>query len=138
MTSDPERWPYSSADSLFLQAQFDTLFRYIPIPMYLWKQAGEKFNPQLIDCNNAAAELTKNTAQEFIGKTMVELLTENLEVQDGLRECLLAKRHIVMRAPFLLHSQDDHRAVDLAFIFILPDMAAIAAISNPTTRRSES
>jgi PAS domain-containing protein len=121
---DVTPWLPNSDSSFFDQGRFDALFRYLPVPIYLWELDGESFNPKLIDCNDAAVLITGKGFQKHLGKTLRELLPHDEETHRCLRECLLRRKTFAQNGinPFLA------RPMDLTYIYVPANMAALVVI----------
>lgn len=132
MTSfdDVSRWTPDSDKAFFDQGRFDALFRYLPVPIYLWQLDGESFDPKLIDCNDAAVNATGKAIHKHLGKTLRELLPDDAETHRCLRECLVNKQTFAQNgaAPFLVGG-----LAQLTFIFVPPNMAAL--VTSPAIDR---
>lgn len=98
------------------------LFRGIPVPTYAWLWTGGDF--VLVDCNDAALELTDGKAGSLIGSTARAILDP--EILETLERCF-AERSEVRRElrSYRMLSTGDLKHLSARYVFIPPNLVMV-------------
>jgi hypothetical protein len=107
--------------------EFELLFRSAPIPMYLWMQKGELFDPVLSDFNDAASQRTGGRIKELLGKRSSEMYGEEPQILENFRTCLQDQKPVFRRMQYRLRSEGGVGTFRVAFI-PLNDFTVVVAV----------
>ncbi|MFH1147664.1 MAG: PAS domain S-box protein [Pseudomonadota bacterium] len=102
-----------------LRAQFESM----PVPTYVWQQAGDDF--VLIDCNNAAAEITHGKIHGLIGNQAGELYADHPEVLGDFRQCFESRTVVRREADFRLKTTGEEKSFSVTYAFVSPDLVLV-------------
>lgn len=98
------------------------LFRGIPIPTYAWRWSDGDF--VLVDCNDAALELTEGKAGSLLGSTARSLLDS--EIVAILERCFAERREMRQEIrSYRMLSTGALKHLSVRYVFIPPDMVMV-------------
>jgi len=86
---------------------FKALFKEGSIPAYTWKNVDGDF--VLVNYNNAAAKLSHESVENYIGNKASEMYKDRLDILDDLRLCLNDKTHGKREINYRFHSSNEEK-----------------------------
>lgn len=117
------------------QEQFRAQYKAIPIPTYTWKMVGEDL--VLVDCNDAAYEISQGGVEKFLGTTARELLHDREEIVDDLYRCYREKTTIFREMEIQLKSTGEWKCAAVKYAYVAPDLVLVHGEDVTESRRTE-
>ncbi|MFQ5596124.1 MAG: ATP-binding protein, partial [Anaerolineae bacterium] len=98
-------------------------YKGIPIPTYTWQREGNDF--VLVDCNDAAFEITQGLVVNLIGITASELHQDTPEVQEDLARCYTEMTPIEREMSYEFKTTGETRQLAVKYAFVPPDLVLV-------------
>ncbi|MFX0071602.1 MAG: PAS domain S-box protein [Candidatus Hermodarchaeota archaeon] len=106
---------------------FETIFRDIPLPMFIWKQIGDNFI--LVDFNGAAKDLSNFKFKRSTNIEDFKLIPYYLYLLKDLRRCVNERASFCNNIKYRVYSSTLEKIIALIYIYTPPDMA-IMCVNN--------
>ncbi len=99
------------------------LYQGFPVPTYTWRRIGEDF--ELVDYNEAAAEMLPRKVADFLGVKSSEMFKDFPEVQDEMEQCYTKQTCLEREGRFCLDSTGDKYIFSIKYVYLPPDHVLI-------------
>ncbi|MES1245458.1 MAG: PAS domain S-box protein [Acidobacteriota bacterium] len=104
------------------EARLRALFRGIPVPTYAWLWNGVDF--VLVDCNDAALELTGGRASDLLGSTARKVLEPS--ALEAVESCFAARANLRRELrSYRMLSTGELKHLSVRCVFIPPDLVMV-------------
>lgn len=100
--------------------RFDSLFRGIPVPTYVWRNIGDDF--VLADNNDKAKAKNKNEVGDIIGQKLGDYADDHLDLAGNIWKCFNEKTFIENEIVLPERNNYPERYFKVKFNFIEPDL----------------
>jgi PAS domain S-box-containing protein len=110
-------------------------YRGMPVPTYSWKWNGDDF--VLVDCNDAAIEITNGGIKDFIGKAAREMYAEMPEILEAFRSCFTEKTSIQREMLYTLRTTGETKYLTVTYVYVPPDLVMVHTEDITERREAE-
>lgn len=117
------------------EERFRMQFQSIPVPTYIWKQAGEDL--VLADYNQAAVTVTQGKIQSFVGRTATDMYQGMPELIQDMKQCLNTKGTVRREMAYRYLSVPEERYLDVHYVFIPPDQVLVHTMDLTEWKKAE-
>ncbi len=114
------------------EEKFKSLFKGIPIPIYIWEKIEKQDDFVLVESNDAGVKPEALFSSSYFGMKSTELLKSVPEILNGLKTCIKEKRIVHSEAEFQFPTTAEQKIVDLYFVNISPTL--VMAVSRDITQ----
>ena len=102
---------------------FKALFKEGSIPAYTWKNVDDDF--VLVNYNNAAAKLSHESVENYIGNKASEMYKDRLDILNDLRLCLNEKTHVKREINYRFQSSNEEKFLLVNYSYVDPDLIIV-------------
>ena len=114
---------------------FKALFKEGSIPAYTWKNVEGDF--VLINYNNAAAKLTHESVENFIGNKASEMYRDRLDILNDLHLCLNNKTHVRREINYRFQFSDEEKFLLVNYSYVDPDLIVVRTEDITERKKAE-
>jgi len=114
---------------------FKALFKEGSIPAYTWKNVDGDF--VLVNYNNAAAKLSHESVENYIGNKASEMYKDRLDILDDLRLCLNDKTHGKREINYRFHSSNEEKFLLVNYSYVDPDLIVVRTEDITERKKAE-
>ena len=107
------------------EERFKTLFKYLPVPTYVWKKSREDNDFILIDYNDAAFRITNGGVRDLLGVGASEMYKERPDIYQDLMNCFNQKGLLTIETHFSSQNLNGKKEFLVTFVYIPPDIVMI-------------
>jgi len=112
---------------------FKALFNEGSIPAFTWKKVEGDF--VLINYNNAAAQITHGTVENFLGNKASEMYKDRIDISNDLHLCMRDKTHLRREINYRFHFSAEEKVLFVNYSFVDPDL--IVVLTEDITERKK-
>lgn len=118
-----------------LKADYRSVFKKIPTPTYLWKK--QDTDLILIDCNNAADEITEGKIKNYIGIKASELYKEQPQILEELYCCINEQKNFSREMVYHYQSTEQEKNLFVIYDFVPPNLVLVHTKDITEQKRAE-
>jgi PAS domain S-box-containing protein len=105
------------------EEKFRAQYKGLPLPTYSWRRVEDDF--VLVDYNDAALEITKGIAPQFIGRRASEMYSDMPDIVEDFRRCFEERAVIRREMDYLFRTTKESKYLDTTYVFVPPDMVMV-------------
>jgi PAS domain S-box-containing protein/putative nucleotidyltransferase with HDIG domain len=113
--------------------RFKILYQENPIPMFTWQKKGDDFF--LVEFNRAAILLTEGKANNYIGRSALELYRKRPDIIDDMRRCF--KEQSIISKELVSQNFAPGKFLSVYYSYVPPDLIIIHAEDITERKRVE-
>jgi PAS domain S-box-containing protein len=117
------------------EEKFRAQYKGLPLPTYSWRKAGEDF--VLVDCNDAAIEISGGQVQQELGRSASELYPHRPDIREDFRRCFEERRVMRREMEYQFTEAGETKYLDTTYVFVPPDMVMVHTEDITERRRAE-
>ena len=114
---------------------FKALFKEGSIPAYAWKNVDGEF--VLINYNNAAANITQGSVENFLGNKSSEMYKDRLDILNDLHSCLNDKTHIRREINYRFQFSNEEKYLLVNYSYVDPDLIIVRTEDITERKKAE-
>jgi len=114
---------------------FKALFKEGSIPAYTWKNVDGDF--VLVNYNNAAAKLSHESVENYIGNKASEMYKDRLDILNDLRLCLNDKTHVKREINYRFQSSNEEKFLLVNYSYVDPDLIIVRTEDITERKKAE-
>lgn len=103
--------------------KFQSLFRGIPLPTYVWQKQNDNFI--LVDHNNYSELITNGNIKNLHGRTLQELFPDSPEVYSDFDKCFSEKKTVEREMGYTMKTTNEYKDFFVTYVFIEPDLVMV-------------
>ena len=117
------------------RTQLDSQYRSIPIPTYTWRRTGDDFT--LIDCNDAAIEITRGGVTDFIGSRLSKMYEHDPETIKDVQRCFTEKKLVTREMNYHFKTTNVVRHLIVYFAYVPQDLVLVHTMDITDRKKAE-
>jgi PAS domain S-box-containing protein len=114
---------------------FKALFKEGSIAAYTWKNVDDDF--VLVNYNNAAAKLSHESVENYIGNKASEMYKDRLDILHDLRLCLNDKTHVNQEINYRFQSSNEEKFLLVNYSYVDPDLIVVRTEDITERKKAE-
>ncbi|MFH1645514.1 MAG: PAS domain-containing protein, partial [Candidatus Omnitrophota bacterium] len=100
-----------------------TLYKAVPVPVYIWQKQGDDFF--LSDYNDAAAIITEGGIRKYVGSKLSKMYKDDPSIIKQLWQCYREKRIIKIERYYEFRSCEKPSYVNIYYSYVSPDIVIV-------------
>jgi PAS domain S-box-containing protein len=117
------------------EEKFRAQYKGLPLPTYSWRKVDGDF--VLVDCNDAAIEMTSGTVQELMGRKATEVHGNRPDILEDFRRCYEERSVRRREMDYRLRGTNESKHLDTTYVFVPPDMVMVHTEDITERKRAE-
>ncbi|MHA2288004.1 MAG: PAS domain-containing sensor histidine kinase [Promethearchaeota archaeon] len=114
---------------------FKALFKEGSLPAYTWKHVNDNF--VLIDYNKAAAKITQEGVENFLGNKATEMYKDRLDILNDLNQCYNNKSHVRRELKYQFQFSNEEKFLLVNYSYVDPDLIVVRTEDITERKRAE-